>query len=560
MKLRYTQDLAIKKIVEAIGKGKTEIFLQAPTGTGKSLIALEISRHLLEKYKIKSYVLTSEKSLQQQYENDCQGKFSSYHKDVKSICGIDTYKCHVNGEKFSLGVCKSMGMGHKKALSLPCAATCEYLQRWVKAKEAERTIMNYSYYLIQMNYVLNKLGDIAPFNKRGVIICDEAHKLPDLIENHFAFQIKPKLGKHINYVLRELAKIGIMSAIRCEELDKDILECLKVPEKAEPAKHFDKLINLLDEFTSILSQLHEVKLKVIGRFDLFKMEVIPKEVKTFNSLLDQIKDYHCKLGDYVSIITNNINDLVACNQDEGRKYHNLSDSSLFQKHFQKFSGVRIFMSATLQPELLMKRWGIDKDKAIIMEIKSDWDPKKSPVILCNTTSMTYKNQKSSEEALEKIDEILEKHSNERGLIHTTTNALSEYIKENSKYADRIVSYNGTSEKLEILNSISTYKTNTVLIGPSLFTGVDFSDELARFNIICKLSYPNIASALWAKRYELKPEIYFGETASIIEQSSGRSTRHEDDHSITYILDSRAAHFFRNFKKNFSQSFLDRIQK
>ena len=148
-------------MIAAIESGKTDIFIQAPTGTGKGIIGLELAK------MFSSYLLTSEKSLQQQYEDDTI-RFDDYTR-TKSICGVDTYQCHVNNEKFSLGVCRSMGLANAQAMRLPCAATCEYLQRWKKAKEAEQTIMNYSYYLVQMNYVLMNMEENAPFARRHLV-------------------------------------------------------------------------------------------------------------------------------------------------------------------------------------------------------------------------------------------------------------------------------------------------------------------------------------------------------------------------------------------------------
>lgn len=137
MRLREAQKEALREIQAAIENGKHDIFIQAPTGTGKSLIALELSK-LLKANGQKSYILTSEKSLQQQYESDCKGKFLKHHSDVTSISGIDTYTCDVNGEKFSLGVCRNLGLSNKEAIaSMPCAATCGYLTRWDAARQSD---------------------------------------------------------------------------------------------------------------------------------------------------------------------------------------------------------------------------------------------------------------------------------------------------------------------------------------------------------------------------------------------------------------------------------------
>ena len=63
MQLRPAQQDVLDHVREAMASGKKDIFIQAPTGTGKSLIALELSKILAESGYM-SYLLTSEKSLQ----------------------------------------------------------------------------------------------------------------------------------------------------------------------------------------------------------------------------------------------------------------------------------------------------------------------------------------------------------------------------------------------------------------------------------------------------------------------------------------------------------------
>jgi Rad3-related DNA helicase len=114
--------------------------------------------------------------------------------------------------------------------------------------------------------------------------------------------------------------------------------------------------------------------------------------------------------------------------------------------------------------------------------------------------------------------------------------------------------------MSILSDWDNSAPDAVLIGPSLTTGIDLSGDAARFNIIVKISYPSMGSALNAKRYETAYHVYVGEAASTLEQACGRTTRSADDWSITYILDSRAEGFISSNKTLFSPSFMDRIVK
>jgi ATP-dependent DNA helicase DinG len=571
LELRNIQAVVINKVKEAIAAGKTDIFISAPTGTGKGIIALEVARRLLDKENWDSYVLTSEKSLQAQYEEDTE-KYD-IHSDAKSICGIDTYKCHVNNEKFSLGVCRMMGKGNSEALKMPCASTCEYLQRWSAAKEASRTIMNYSYWMIQMNYVLAKMEGYAPFQIRPLVVCDEAHKLPDIIEDHFACSIDLKFIERIRNVVALLRSEGhINHQIQHHDIESALTRCFRLTAKCNNQLHLDALTNLYVHYDvlnkAVISVSEAFAQKYLkGKSDITslqkKIRNMPKEVRAVFRLKDSLKDRLCKLEDYIQIIkdTSIENLVVDASSNEERKYHNLNDAHLFQKHFKAFSKVRIYMSATIQANLLIQRFGIPQEDALILDVKSSWDKRRSPIVLCNTANMTFKNQDESlKKCVRKIDELMRQHRGQRGIIHTTSNVIMNYVIEHSGFSSRMFPYSGTEEKMSILDNFHDYPADAVLIGPSLTTGIDMKDDLARFNIVIKLSFPNMGSALWAKRYEIANHIYIGETASILEQSCGRTTRSEDDFSISYILDSRAKSFINGNRNLFSSSFLERIVK
>jgi ATP-dependent DNA helicase DinG len=570
MELRKAQKKALDEIQTAIENGKRDIFIQAPTGTGKSLIALEISR-LLKANGQKSYILTSEKSLQQQYEADCTGKFSTHHSDVTSISGIDTYTCDVNGEKFSLGVCRNLGLSNREAIaSMPCAASCGYLTRWDAARQSDRVLMNYSYWLIQMNYVLPKMYKSPPFNRRDVIVCDEAHKIPDIIESHFACRLNEKIVNRVESIIGALANLGFTFTISTKELQTALKHALGHAEGALPAVHHDALKRVYEAYTKLLNSVYEVKSAITAKYLPLNLSPealkqysakLPREARALFVLADDIKDQHCKVEDYTNMIeVHGLRNLVACNGDSGdRSYHNLSDYNLFHKHFRRHANVRIYMSATLQPELLIQRWNLNPTTTHIIDIQSDWDPLKSPIVCCATSNMSYGNGRASvDAAIKKIDRLLDSHNSERGVIHTTTNLIMNTLLANSRHANRLYTYSGTSEKLDLLKRLKELPHDAVLCGPSLYTGIDLSDELARFNIIFKLSFPNVSSQLWSRRYKFQKDVYFGETAAVLEQSAGRSTRHADDYSTTYILDNRAEKFILGNKRYFSKSFLERV--
>jgi ATP-dependent DNA helicase DinG len=88
---------------------------------------------------------------------------------------------------------------------------------------------------------------------------------------------------------------------------------------------------------------------------------------------------------------------------------------------------------------------------------------------------------------------------------------------------------------------------TVLISPSLHTGLDLKDELSRFQIITKVRYPNKSDRWTNAKRNKDTEWYYWQTALKLIQAYGRSVRSKDDWAKTYILDSAFGYFVKRNK-------------
>ena len=103
------------------------------------------------------------------------------------------------------------------------------------------------------------------------------------------------------------------------------------------------------------------------------------------------------------------------------------------------------------------------------------------------------------------------------------------------------------------------KEPTVLLSPSMTEGVGLHGDISRFQIICKVPYPYLGDKLIRKRMNKWKWWYPLQTAKTIVQAVGRSVRSNDDHAVTYILDSDWDYFFKRNKLFFPKGFRDTIQ-
>jgi Rad3-related DNA helicase len=133
-----------------------------------------------------------------------------------------------------------------------------------------------------------------------------------------------------------------------------------------------------------------------------------------------------------------------------------------------------------------------------------------------------------------LTKILEKNVNNKGIVHTANYELSNWIKASIK--DRRLIFHDSATREKSLETHLTSNLETVLVSPSMFTGIDLKDELSRFQVILKVPFPNLTSKKIKRRLEIKPEWYNWKTLIDLLQAYGRSIRNEEDWAETYILD------------------------
>ena len=102
---------------------------------------------------------------------------------------------------------------------------------------------------------------------------------------------------------------------------------------------------------------------------------------------------------------------------------------------------------------------------------------------------------------------------------------------------------------------------TVLISPSLYTGLDLKDDLSRFQIIVKVPYPDLGDRWINEKRKKNGQWYIWQTALTLVQAvaSSRSVRSKEDHAVTYALDSGFENFVKKNKNILPDWFTQAIQ-
>lgn len=551
-KFRPNQKQIILKILKAQHIDNKKAFvLEAPTGSGKSIIALIFS--LVNEHLGKSgYLLTSDLMLQDQYVNDIK----KYKLNVPSVKGIDNYLCTVNGLKHSLGECRKT---RTKPSDLDCYSMCPYFTARNLAQHAKVSLLNYSYFLIQRNYV-DRLGN-GKFTVRDFTVCDEAHKVPGIVQNHFS----PRISNRTTEMYEDLS-----GTLLLEEYDF-------VPDKFMKQR-ISKVMNLnKEDYQTIYSTLMGIYMSftqlesACGKF-IEQLPIHQRELYTdFYEKLDFIHDFTCKIEDFIEIMNTLGKESCIYNLDITKEEANrelvlncILERKMVDRFLNKKVGFMLILSATLgNLDEYSKKCGLDLYDIEKRTLLTDWNFEKSPIYGFKTPTLNMSSKSyvvNLKNCVNMLEQILTRHKSERGVIHSVSFNFAKDIYErlSKENRQRLLMYSNTYEKDLQLKKLSKI-TNGVLIGPSLVEGLNLEDDLSRFCIFTKVPYPYLGDELISKKLKYFPEEYSYETSLAIQQGVGRIVRSPNDYGITYLIDSSFHYYFNKNHQYFPKEFLKRLK-
>lgn len=492
---RNGQREIIENIIKAYESGKKYVILEAPCGTGKSVIGYSVARYFKN-----AYFLTSQKILQNQYYNDFKLPF---------VLGRSNYTCLRNKNlTCEMGACFRSSENICKDNIYKSKITCPYLV-------ARENCLNHNFSNLNYSYFLSILKAVNLIEKRDLIVCDEAHNLEAELLKQNTIKISEKLLSFIGVDLK-LPPINTSDGNKCSWLIRDLFE------KIRPQYLY------LKSQTSKLSGLKKSKeyKKIASRYvAIEKILLAIKEIKL------QLENEKAGSLQQKIIISQN---------SEFIEFKSLYAISIFNSSMKNFGERFLFMSGTiLNTKIFCKNIGINPSEVEFIKCDSVF-PVENRLIYYNPIgSLSYKNKEKTIPSLIKtIDNILKKHNNVKGIIHTVNYDIAEKIIEGLRFSDqstRLLMPRGQDKQI-LLDTFYASKKPYVLISPSLTEGIDLKEDLSRLCIICKVPYANLIDKWTKERMTIDPAWYTTMACINLIQMSGRSIRSENDYANTYILD------------------------
>ena len=529
-----------QKFLEAVqNTDKKYIVAQMPTGSGKSGIAIYESMLVNS-----SYIVVTNKALQDQYWRDFQNKFP-----IKMLKGQSNYDCVVNDsvkcDKGPCQGCDSTSIGIKRY----CRANdmCPYYNAAKEAADAKMFLANTSI----LSSAIAPKGDAA---KRDLLIIDEAHLLEDFLMD---------VGT-IRFSADRMIKL-FEAEKRLDKEDLRFIKSIDLESSSKPTTKMEKYIN-------ICKSLSESIYKDMVAYEAEQNKrVRENDVK---KVIDRGADKKSNKFKHKREILETITKLEAYEKSDPSDswvYNwNKKDRSLeivpvnvdwiFKKYFDKLADKIIFMSATiLNFSNFTSSIGIRPDQCCFVDVDSTFDPKNAPIINignCKTNYHDLQDSANMDTIVRTVKFILDKHKGQRGIIHTGNMKISKYIKEHLHDPRLLVRLDEVRNE-DILEE-HMVSSDTVLVSSSLTEGIDLHDDLSQFQIIVKLPWDSLGNVRTKTLADEVPLWYQNKMWQKLLQASGRSVRSQTDYAETFILDSTFDFQHKKFSKYLPEYFEKRL--
>lgn len=579
----------IYNILNKNEEGHENYILEAPTGSGKSIICIVSAGVLAEYYRIRSYILCSDLYLWQQYYDFIIKAGLSNFGFLKGQTG--NYTCLINYEDMRNSDCRMRNIGWKTLMDknnaarvgYRCAEKCEYVQARKRAMNSEVCLMTYQLFLYTLNIVSKEDGGDTGFDGREVIFCDECHNIPDIVQSKYTPTIKEENFKYLQAIYefgkKELERQSVANMSKFSiYTDYDTFTELNYTLRKmftdmcnQDATTMDNIVamkfyyNIFEGFKNIV-ELIEVRIarrKEVGNSSA-------EDLKMYKNC-SHYKNEMCHWRDFLTAVSEAGNNYLIKQVEYDDEhiptviFNCVKEDYMISHYLLKHTPHRVMMSATIGGKTAFEEnVGIkytNTKTSKMSRVPSTFDFSKSPIKIYTKYKMTYEKKDYAFEKLKPlIYKLITKFDGKKGLIQTGSykNAKELYYNAPEKIRKRLLIYHDSKEKNIVLSKHKSSK-DTIIIGPSLAEGIDLPDDLCRFIIILKVPYPALTSKLVKAKMKLFPNWYVSTTSNTIIQGIGRGNRNKTDYCSIFILDGCFKRLYNETKEQYSPELQQRMK-
>jgi len=437
--------------------------LNLPVGTGKSHLALMIADWYLKNVNgnAKFDVITNSKILQDQYVET--------YESINDLKGKENYEC----SQYS---CSCAQGNEFNRLNKSSCEFCPHSSARDGYVSGRMSLTNFYLYILFQLY-MTKMMDSRGGN---VLIVDEAHDFDDVMSDFITIKITETVVKRLKFsnedkIIKELKKITTISGYIdfLKELQGEIATTISDVERTLSAeKRSAKSVKRENAVNKVLG----------GKNSDIKLMQVITDLQQYQSDLQQ---YQSKIEIFLNEYKANPNNWVLeSNYNEKTKQKELSLEPIWafdylDKYvFSKYDMVFLMSGTILDKNLFCQLNGLDVEKAVYYSIESPFPVKNRPIYYMPLGKMSYKSKEETfKNYVPFIKKILNKYPDKKGIIHSNSFELASWIARDIK-DPRLVYHDSSNKDLVLQEHYATDKP-TVIVSPSMDTGVSFDDDKAK---------------------------------------------------------------------------------
>ena len=563
----------VRQMLDVSRKHKI-VFLNAPTGSGKSLINLVYANSRND-----AYLTTPLVSLVDQYMQDLNSKFFGLGKTIK---GRSHYSCIYLSERFDTaypptsadGPCIEKDPSYvdengkiildkkgKPVRRCPFFKECPYYVERTKAMVSPVSVTTFHYFMYPVRFAVLSSGnggddegseiqeeyndedEQLKWGKRSVLVIDEAHNLPDVLVNFFSIEISrnsewPRFDFDSFFADAE----KIFRRDGAEEVDKAIFDLFqqRLNEYITSESFREEQLKL------ILEPGGELRKEYAFEDDRYTLKELQEEYLRQTKLLYRLQLVRQRLDTKAEWIM----DIRRPSPGMGKAgiekilWKPYEAAPFVSGFFNSFDNIVLSSATFLDYDLYVKRLGLEDYGAV--EVESGFDPVKGPIIPVEPgISVNYKSLGENKERdmgmiVDEISRIAFEHWNQKGVVHCHSYPYQkEILKRLPPEVESRAIFHTARNRESTLRRFQNSRQPLILFSVKMDEGTDFSGDQARWQIIVKAPYPDYSDP-WVKAHKSRLKDWTEKEALTgIIQACGRIVRSRTDYGMTYILDKNA---------------------
>jgi Rad3-related DNA helicase len=514
---RGNQEQTLGDIQEAFRAGNDVVLVQAPTGSGKSLLARAVAGCANTPRDSKTgpygaYYTTPQVSQLEEVRND------PLLDDIAVLSGSSNYSCILNEPDEQGTPVPKAKCNREDDFECDLLHRCPYYNQRQETLDSLISGMTLAYFL-ETAY-----GDAFP--KRDVVVIDEAHGVPDWAE------------------IYATVELGVRTVPNWS--------------KTAPSSEIETLDDAVDYVTELTTTLDGWYEKLKRRSALSEDEAL-----AYNQLQKLVPDLNWFLD--TAIDDSPITWVPSHNtRDNILKLKPLRPQRFLETALWDRGDSFLLLSATLlNKNAFCARVGLDADDVAMVEVPHTFPLENRPLVDITQGEMTYEEREQTiPKIADAISTLLSKHESEKGLIHCHSydiqSALVSRVQQDG-WGSRIRDHKSHNRDHQLERWIASDRPE-VFFSVKMEEALDLKYDLCRWQVLCKAPYENTSDPVVSHQLENEDRWgwYYRTALRTIIQACGRIVRADDDYGVTYIADESILDVFDRAQHDMPDWFQDQV--